>query len=383
MDNPERPKKILMLTHEFLPFRGGVSTYCVELATAAAQLGHDVTVMAPDYPGHDPKSDATLPFRVERFAFKPGHLSRMLYLLWVCLRIDTKKYDIIHAADWMFVVALHTLWPLKKIPFAATVHGTDIYILDGLNLVTKLRGKKFFEHATRIACNSGYTANLAKQYHPYIPAANLVVTYLGVNPWWFEPIDPDATLQKYAIPANRKILLTVARLDVRKGHLTTLKALSLLPPDLKDQLVYVIVGKTTDPDYQAKLVEESATVGLPVIFTGAVDGDDVKSFYRAAWMHCMLGVKHPQKVEGFGLSYLEAAAQELPSIATPVGGIPEVVLHEKTGLVMHDAAPPSVANTLEHLLRHPGDIAALKANTAPWASRFTWKKCAAETYEGL
>ncbi len=379
----DKPKKILLLTHEFLPFRGGVSTYCVELATAAAQLGHDVTVMAPSYPGHDAKSDSSLPFRVERFAFKAGHMARMLYLLWVCFKIKTDKYDIIHAADWMFVVALHTLWPLKKIPFAATVHGTDIYILDGLNLVTKLRGKKFFEHATRIACNSAYTAKLAKQYHPYIPDSKLMVTYLGVNPWWFDAIDPAATLQKYNIPAGKKILLTVARLDVRKGHMATLKALTLLPADLKDQLVYVIVGKTTDPDYQAKLVEESKNTGLPVIFTGAIDGDDVKSFYRAAWMHCMLGEKHPQKVEGFGLSYLEAAAQELPSLATPVGGIPEVVVNEKTGVIMMDSSPQAVAQALEHLLRHPENIAALKGNTRAWASGFTWAKCADETYRGL
>ena len=43
---------------------------------------------------------------------------------------------------------------------------------------------------------------------------------------------------------------------------------------------------------------------------------------------------HANSIEGFGIAYIEAAQYGIPSIASNVGGTPEAVLHNKTGLII-------------------------------------------------
>ena len=121
-------KRILILTHEFLPFRGGIATYCAELAQAASALGHKVTVVAPDYAKDNRKEDKERPYKVRRFSAGLYKTSLMPRVIAEVATINTDDYDVIHAAEWSFVVALHLIQPFKKIPFIATVHLSLIHI---------------------------------------------------------------------------------------------------------------------------------------------------------------------------------------------------------------------------------------------------------------
>src|SRR3954466_13321777 len=69
-------KKILMLTHEFPPYPGGVGRYCWSLAAAAARAGHSVTVLAPAHAKHrsdhyrDPPGVKVVHFNGDLFHFR-------------------------------------------------------------------------------------------------------------------------------------------------------------------------------------------------------------------------------------------------------------------------------------------------------------------------
>ena len=108
-------KRILIMTHEFPPFLGGVGTYGAEIARAAVELGHDVTVFAPDFGADNTSADARLPVPVERFRAS-------LFTRWslvICarrlLRRDIATYDIIHFADWPFVLAARIAGALRPL----------------------------------------------------------------------------------------------------------------------------------------------------------------------------------------------------------------------------------------------------------------------------
>ena len=94
----------------------------------------------------------------------------------------------------------------------------------------------------------------------------------------------------------------------------------------------------------------------------------------------MLAEHHQKKVEGFGLVYLEAAAQSLPSIASPMGGVPEVVIQNKTGCLIEEHTPQAVAKTIQHLLANPEKVKTFGENALEWAKTFTWEACARNTY---
>lgn len=374
-------KRILILTHEFLPFRGGIATYCAELALAAVAIGHRVTVTAPDYAKDNTQEDSARPYSVRRFSGGLYRTSLMPRVIAEVATINPDDFDIIHAAEWSFVVALHLIQPFKKISFIATVHGTDIFGFATSKITRLLCATDTLKRADYVVANSAFTARLAKSQHPYIADNNLIVTLLGVNPWWLDkPETPEDVLKKYNINSNRKILLTVARMDERKGHRQMLQALALLPHKDKEQLTYVIVGECLSEDYLAELHALANRVGLPVIFTGGIATEDIRKLYRVAWLYCMLAEPHPKKVEGFGLVYLEAAAQSLPSLATPMGGVPEVVIHNKTGYLVEERTPQSVAKAIRYLLENPELISAYGQNALEWAKTFTWQRCAEQTY---
>jgi phosphatidyl-myo-inositol dimannoside synthase len=374
-------KRILILTHEFLPFRGGIATYCAEMASAAASIGHSVTVIAPDYGKDNTGEDSAQTYSVHRFSGGLYKTSTMPRVIAEVAKINPDDFDIIHAAEWSFVVALHLIQPFKKIPFIATVHGTDIFGFATSKITRFLRATATLKNANYVVANSAFTARLAKSQHPYIADENLIVTLLGVNPWWFDKSEiSEDIFEKYNIPSNRKILLTVARIDERKGHRRMLQALALLSTEHKAQLTYVIVGECLSECYLAELHVLANEAGLPVIFTGGAPTEDIRKLYQIAWLYCMLGEHHPKKVEGFGLVYLEAAAQSLPSLAAPMGGVPEVVVHNKTGYLVEEQTPESATKALKHLLDNSELVSAYGQNALEWAKTFTWQRCAAQTY---
>ena len=104
------------------------------------------------------------------------------------------------------------------------------------------------------------------------------------------------------------------------------------------------------PDGEAEYVEtfrrlvEAADCDIRLL--GALPNEEIRDIYGAADFFCLTGLPDASgRVEGFGLVYLEAAAGGLPSIATAVGGVPDAVLADETGILV----PPDVD---EHC---PGD----------------------------
>jgi phosphatidylinositol alpha-1,6-mannosyltransferase len=375
--------RILLLTHEFPPFPGGVATYSAELARAAQDLGHDVTVVAPDYgvapdPAPQPHSD------VKVMRFRGGAYDRRALLpnlLRTVRVLRNVPHDVVHAADWPCVLALGLVGRFKKARFIATVYGTDVVGPLAGRQARLLGGPNILRRAERVFAISDYTRSLLASSDLAVDPERVVVTPLGVNRFWFDPAgSADRLLTDLGVAPDRRIVLTVGRLDERKGHRLVLRALASLSADLKAGVAYVIAGKDGDPGYVAELRDLAARSGIQVVFAGVVPRDDLRRLYAAADVCCMPGEPHPNKVEGFGLVYLEAAAQGLPSIASDWAAIPEVVVHEKTGLLVPPRDDRALARALCRLLRSPDESRALGQAARGWAHGFTWRACAERTY---
>ena len=374
--------KIRMLTHEFLPYQGGVATYTHGVATAAAVAGHDVVVRAPAYDGV-PDSDRDLPYRVERF---PGGLYTHIAFPGLLIRglawIRAEPDAVFHAVDWPWAEALFVLRKIRRFQYWATLHGTDVLSMASNAFARYLGIKNPYATADHVLANSAATLALYEARAAHVPAGQQRrITLLGVEPVWFEAADP--CLLKPVLPDLMKddlLLVSVGRLEPRKGHRLVLKALERLPAGLAKRVVYAVAGRDIEDEYVVELKRLGVASSARVHFVGALDQDTLRALYHRADLFTLPGEPHPSRVEGFGLVFLEAAAQGTPSLATELGGIPEAIAHESTGIVVPPADLDRYAEALEMLLSSSELRQVYGVAARQRAASFTWDRCAAASY---
>ena len=145
-------------------------------------------------------------------------------------------------------------------------------------------------------------------------------------------------------------ILVPARLDEQKGHRHLIDALAILAPRWPN-LVTLLAG---DGLLEQSLRAQCAALGLTdrVRFLGY--RRDVPELFEAADL-----VVLPSLYEGLSLVTIEALAAGRPMVATEVDGTPEVVIHEKTGLLAPPANPQALASAIERMLSDPAMAARL------------------------
>jgi phosphatidylinositol alpha-1,6-mannosyltransferase len=210
------------------------------------------------------------------------------------------------------------------------------------------------------------------------------VAPLGVDTQWFDEPSPDAVAAynaRIGWTEGERIVLTVARLDERKGHLATLAALAKLPESERKTIKYVCVGRAVDTAYEARIVELASALGVPTVMTGTLPDAELKAAYRTASVLALCGQDIPQKVEGFGLVLLEGAAQGLPAVVTNVHALPEVVVNGFTGWVCEGNDPARLGTVMSMALAGSTSTEMREA-CVTHARKFTWDRCAELTYTG-
>ncbi len=372
---------ILMLTSEFAPATGGIGTYAREIATAATRLGAQVTVVAPDYAQDNAADDIAYPFHIHRF---PGGLHSMRDLpskIALARRyIGGGDYDIVHAADWPFFIPLALARGRTRGRLLMTVHGTEINETQTTMKRLAIRTAGVFGPRAAVAANSRYTRDLFCSRFT-IDADKIHAIPLGVSDFWFGATrGRDETRRTLDLSPDRIVMVTVARLTRRKGHHLTLAALARLPDNLRRRITWLVIGPNGEADYVSELNQMIARTECDVRLLGPMPNEKIRDIYAASDFFCLTGLPESSgRVEGFGLVYLEAGAAGLPSVATGVGGVPDAVLSDESGLLV---APDvgAVAEAIAEMIADQGTRAALAAGAITHARALSWERCAAATY---
>jgi phosphatidyl-myo-inositol dimannoside synthase len=384
-DIVNKEKRILILTHEFPPYPGGVGRYCWNLAAAAARAGMEVTVLAPEHGSRESDLRQDPPgVRVMRFPGDVFHFRELRRLEGVVRNaIDRGPWDVVHAADWPMIVAMRHLQPAVESTWIASLHGSDVTLLRR-SLRARLSGAPTaLTRFHRYVCNSSYTAWMLTGEFPQLTAADVRVAPLGVDPWWFETpreAEFESFASSIALRPGERVVLTVARLDTRKGHLATLAALAALPAGERSRVKYVCVGRAVDEAYRDRILAMAKACGVNTVLTGALPDTQVRAAYRTADVLALCGQRVPRKVEGFGLVLLEAAAQGLPAVVTRVQALPEVVKDGQTGWVCDEADSEGLVDAFATALTGIAKQG-MRAACISHARGFSWNRCADETYE--
>ncbi len=354
--------KILIYTHEFVPFSGGVATYNYELAKGLSELDQEVIVLAPRYSNEDAIIDEQMTFKVVRIRLPVRSIMRLnknvikpfISIYCFIKAIHCYKPDrilITQSVAHEFAAIAKLFYPFK---FTLTVHGTEIYMHFSkgksrwwlIRLLRHLKGrlmKWFFQKADSIVCVSNSTRNLLEQNVSSLQNKTSVV-YNGIAPNEFSANKNFKNLLKRFNLFNQKVILTVARLSGGKGQDVVIQALPKVLEEVPNAK-YLLVGDGPKRFELEKLVEK---LGLEksVLFAGSVNREQTGSFYDVCNIFIMLSRRG--KKESFGLIYLEAWAHEKPVIGGNTGGVSEVIAHEKDGLLIN---PNNIETTAEAICR--------------------------------
>lgn len=369
--------QIAILTCEYPPFPGGIGTYAAGMDAVLRQDGVATIVAAPGYPNLPSPTDLESTHRIF------GHHKISLRSAWKAAMLISQLPDqgIVLAADLRTVVLTHFITRLVRRRYVAMVHGSEASKFRA-NSIAFWVARRAYLNANFVAYNSHATRKIfeGKIGTPDVGG----VTHLGVDERWFEPPAGDQfqNAQIASIDKATPIICSVGRVEARKGQTTTIQALALARSNFGlEKFVYVVAGKIEEPKYASAIVDEARSAGVEVILAGRLSENDLKLLYARSVCHALLAEELPGKIEGFGLVLLEAAAQGCPSVATNVGGIPEVL--GDTGKVVEANDLEGAAKAFADYAQSPmmrsasGEAARIRAN------EFTWRKCAEKTFSLL
>jgi glycosyltransferase involved in cell wall biosynthesis len=177
-----------------------------------------------------------------------------------------------------------------------------------------------------------------------IPSERLFIIPTGVAPEEFAPRPPDPTLiHSLNLPSGALVLGTVSVLRSWKGHLDLLEAFNLLVTEGEPAILLIVGEGPYRPVIEAKIAE----LGLQARVRLVGHQENVP-----AWLALMdVFVMASYANEGVPQALLQAMAMARPVAATAAGGIPEVIIPEKTGLLAPPRNPPALAQILARLCR--------------------------------
>ena len=147
-------------------------------------------------------------------------------------------------------------------------------------------------------------------------------------------------------------------------------------------LRYAIVGTGSD---EARLRDLAGSLGLTgrMIFAGALSDDEVAEAYATSTVYAGLSrVEEGIHAEGFGISFLEAAASGVPSVAGDSGGVRSAVRDGKSGIVVPPTDVGAAANALRIFLSDEAKRSAMgRAGRMLVETYYNWDRVARDTRE--
>lgn len=230
-----------------------------------------------------------------------------------------------------------------QLPLATVVYGIDCWggLLPHDEWALRRSDKiiSISEWTKRILVERGYRAEQIEIVHPRLPD-------------YLDTIAPNPERE-----ANPFKLLTVSRLDASeqyKGHDHVIRSLAKLKKQFpKESYHYVILGDGND---KARLVELAKSSGVLdwVEFRSALkDRAELIKAYRETDCFIMPSQfgkwKGRWRGEGFGIVYVEAGAFGVPSIAYDCGGATNIIVHQKTGLLLEPDNEMALTESIRQL----------------------------------
>ena len=374
----------LILSFEFPPYPGGVGTYSYQMAHWFHNMGIPIVVATRQsgYAYQDVHEfDQGLPFPVFRFSGQK----------WRATKAIARTYETVHLCrdynvQWIYCCSLNAAYVafickrLLGLPYFLMGHGSEF-------TRTSFAKKFLLQQAAGHFANSQYTAGLM-QANIQTPVK---VIPIGADIHEYTPeqasqMNIAQLRQQYELHGSPQ-LLSIGRLNPRKGHHVTLQALTRIKAKYP-QVQLIIVGRNVDSasEYEASLHHYVEEQGLQenVHFIPVASMPELRTLYAMADVFILSSIEYEGDVEGFGIVLIEANLMEKPVVASSSGGIVEAVEDGKSGFLYEASNAQDLADKVMRLLGDP----ALRSEMGRYGRKraldsFHWEAVAMRTWQAM
>lgn len=397
--------RIALFTNEYPPnIYGGAGVHVEYLARELARLTEGSGAVDVLSFGEQNEQQGNLRLRgVTAPSEIPAHDPRHSRLLDALMRdlamvgaVDTP--DIVHCHTWYTHLAGCLARPLTGAPLVLTTHSLEphrpwkVEQLGSAYHATSWIERTAYQNADGVIAVSEAMKDDVQELYGVAPE-RIRVIHNGIDPDEYRPRLSPEVLRRRGIDPDLPIILFVGRITRQKGILHLVRALPHLSPGAQ---VVLCAGAPDTPEIGEEmrtLVEEARrNSAVPIVWLPEMlPRDEIISLYsHAAVFVC------PSVYEPFGIINLEAMACETPVVASAVGGIPEIVVNEETGLLVPlepddsgtfepldpEGFSRALATAVNELMADPDRRARMgQAARQRVLEKFSWAAIAAQTME--
>ncbi len=366
----------LLITEIFPPKTGGSGRWFWEIYRRLPR--EQLVIAAGEDPGQE-AFDRTHDLRVVRL---PLHLKQWglrsvqgLGGYWRALQrlnrlVQTERVEVVHCARCLpeGLMAL-SLKYYRRLPYLCYAHGEDLSCAS-LSRELSWLVRRVFASVDLVLANSRNTERMLREEWQ-LPPERVQLLHPGVDTRRFVPAARNAVVRAELGWAERPVVLTVGRLQKRKGHDCLIQALPRLRQAFPN-ILYAIVGEGEERAGLQALVAR-AGVKEHVQFLGDRNEEQVVRCYQQCDLFVLPNRQVGRDIEGFGMVLLEAQACGKAVVAGNSGGTAETMRIPETGQVVPCDRPDELAAVLVELLADGARLARMGEAARDWVvKRFDW-----------
>jgi glycosyltransferase involved in cell wall biosynthesis len=379
-----------------------ITPWLLELVRRQREAGLEASVLAPAYRGGPEDSGLAVP--VERFRYAPSFLETLTHDETVPDRLRRRPVSGLLVPAYLIggILAARRIGASREPPDVVHVHWPMPHAVTGAALRQASGGR------TGLVC-SYYSVEIhwiRTRLKPLVPflrwtartadevtaiststaaaVRSLVDRPVAIVPYGAAMPDDDGrppSRPALSGPAEAPVrILFVGRLVERKGVEVLVRAVVAGAFSRAIELRIVGTGESEESIRKA-IREEPPGPSIRVQFVGRVSAEELRSEYEEADMLVLPAVRDSKgDTEGLGVVLLEALRFERPVIGSDIGGIPDIIRHEETGLLCPAGDAGALASAIGRLIDDPDAARRLaRRGRERAASVFGWPAVVAAT----
>ena len=381
---------VAIITGHFPPMRGGgIAEWAFGIAKELPNLGYKTSVYARHRKDLDLETHRDENFEIYPMYGRNWHEFHRFYSAYYMWKILRKNNDTIFiATTWEMAKPFNFLkkrFPKSKMIVVA--HGLEITRIKSSSELKVINN--VISSSDIVLAVSRFTRDEITNKLKDIDTSHVKFLPNGVDTNRFYQTEVEADFyNKYKIPQNSDLILTLARIIKRKAHDDVLRALPYVLSQFP-KAHYIIAGphRKEDSYFSSlnKLVDE-LSLQKHVTFIDFLPDKDLKKIYSISKVYVMpsRNLHETGDSEGFGITFLEANACGCPVIGSYEGGIPDAVENEVNGLLVSSDSPPEIASAIKKMFSDEDyRMNLVKQGKDRVSERFTWEKLTFQMIEML